>query len=162
MPIIRGQQHCILSCDHNARPPFQLKLHDGSFTTNKSIIHQAFIDYFLIFFLPRLFRILIHFFNIINPSITNVKNCILQELPNDAEIMEDIKKLNSDSAPGWDGFTGHFFISCWDIIRGDFVAAVRDLFKGVHIPKSVASTILVILIIPQASVNSGPSIYVIL
>lgn len=53
--------------------------------------------------------------------------------------------LDADSAPGPDGFSGQFFRSSWDIIAADLLLAVQEFFAGVPIPRSVSSTLIVLL-----------------
>lgn len=38
--------------------------------------------------------------------------------------------LNIDSARGPDGFGAGFFLTCWDIIKGELLEAVQAFFKG--------------------------------
>lgn len=35
-----------------------------------------------------------------------------------------------DKAPGLDGFTGRFYATCWPIIKGDFMRALDQFFRG--------------------------------
>jgi len=42
------------------------------------------------------------------------------------ELKNAINQMPSDKAPGPDGFTGAFLKSCWDIIKGDIVAAANS------------------------------------
>lgn len=68
------------------------------------------------------------------------------------EIWKAIQSLDPDSAPGPDGFTGAFFVNCWDIVKDDVVAAVQSFFQGDPIPKAYTSTILDIgVLIPNLS-----------
>jgi mannosylglycoprotein endo-beta-mannosidase len=45
----------------------------------------------------------------------------------EAEIVRAISQLPPDCAPGLDGYTCIFFRKCWQIIRGDVMAAVYSL-----------------------------------
>jgi hypothetical protein len=46
------------------------------------------------------------------------------------EIWATIKSLPADRAPRPDGFTGRFYMSCWPIIKSDFMAALVSLHQG--------------------------------
>ena len=46
------------------------------------------------------------------------------------EIWAVIKDMPSDKAPGPDGFTGCFFVSCWHIIKHDFYKMCSDFYDG--------------------------------
>ena len=43
-----------------------------------------------------------------------------------------------------DGFSGFFYGHCWDVVAQDVYNAVREFFIGVPIPKSIASTLIVL------------------
>lgn len=40
------------------------------------------------------------------------------------EVERTNKSMPLDKAPGLDGFTGKFFVSCWSIIKWDFMRAL--------------------------------------
>lgn len=55
----------------------------------------------------------------------------------EAEIEAAVKELLAEKAPGPDGFTGTFYQSCWNIIKGDVCNAfnaicIQDNFIYVH------------------------------
>ena len=45
------------------------------------------------------------------------------------EVKQAINDINSDKAPGPDGFTALFFKSTWDLIHPDIMKAVKDFEK---------------------------------
>jgi phage/plasmid primase-like uncharacterized protein len=52
----------------------------------------------------------------------------------DAPISEEkvnntIKLLPNDKAPRPDGFTGRFYKACWDVIKGDAMAAINAVWR---------------------------------
>lgn len=75
--------------------------------------------------------------------------------PDASEILLVIKGLNPDSAPGPDEFTGHFFLSCWDIIYADLVEMIRGFFLGDQLDKKITATSLVL--IPKIKNTKGLS-----
>lgn len=46
------------------------------------------------------------------------------------EVWKMIKELPPDKAPGPDGFTGHFYRHCWDIIKLDIMLAIGVIHGG--------------------------------
>ena len=46
------------------------------------------------------------------------------------EVLKVIKSMPLDKAPGPNGYTGHFFYVCWDIIREDFMRAMHSFHHG--------------------------------
>lgn len=53
--------------------------------------------------------------------------------------------MNPSSSPGNDGFTGHFYSSCLDIIQDDLCTFIRDFFQGAYVPKGITSTTLILI-----------------
>ncbi|KAL0433843.1 UNVERIFIED_CONTAM: hypothetical protein Slati_2718600 [Sesamum latifolium] len=51
----------------------------------------------------------------------------------------------SDSTAGPDGFSAHFYQSCWDIIGKDLHDAVSDFFLGASPPKNFTTTTIVLI-----------------
>ncbi|KAL6225674.1 hypothetical protein ACLB2K_004523 [Fragaria x ananassa] len=66
---------------------------------------------------------------VIPSLVTEEENNRLIEVPSSDEIWSAIKSMDPESAPGLDGFNGHFFVSCWDIVGRDVVAAVQYFFR---------------------------------
>jgi hypothetical protein len=46
------------------------------------------------------------------------------------EVWATIKEMPLDKAPGPDGFTGRFYKTCWNIIKGDLLMALDAIFRG--------------------------------
>lgn len=63
--------------------------------------------------------------------------------------MEEVKQaffgISANSASGPDGFSSLFFQSCWEIVVGDVVTAVRDFFTGGYMPRSFTATMIGLL-----------------
>ncbi|XP_075098017.1 uncharacterized protein LOC142175333 [Nicotiana tabacum] len=102
---------------------------DGDSNTRKENIAKAAVKHFKsLFNLPK---------PTINPDILNcIPNCISDEdnimlsaIPNEEKINEAIFIYSADSTAGPNGFNGTFFHHCWDIIKQDVIAFVRDFFN---------------------------------
>ncbi|KAL6124854.1 hypothetical protein ACLB2K_077362 [Fragaria x ananassa] len=55
-----------------------------------------------------------------------------------------IKSMDPDSALGPDGFNGHLFVSCWDIVGQDVVAVVQYFFRIGKLSSSFNSSIIIL------------------
>lgn len=58
------------------------------------------------------------------------ENSGLIHLPSIQEVKDAKFSIPADSSSGSNGFGFGFYRSCWDIVEGNVVEAVRDLFVG--------------------------------
>lgn len=72
-------------------------------------------------------------------------NNLLCAIPTSQEIWESICSLSADSAPGMDGFTGHFFRGCWNTIQADFVDMIQGFFLGDYLQQRVTATSITLI-----------------
>jgi hypothetical protein len=61
----------------------------------------------------------------------------LEKTFEECEVFEVMKALNSDKAPGPNGFTMAFFQACWDVLKEDIMNVFHDfrsrgMFKRSH------------------------------
>lgn len=71
--------------------------------------------------------------------------CLLS-LPVEAEEMKrTMFSLNSNKAPGPDGYSAHFFKSAWEIVSQDVIEAVKSFFASGKLLREVNSTIMVLV-----------------
>lgn len=96
-------------------------------------------------------------FGVIQPTILQAENEIFCSIPSIGEVWQVIQQLNPDSAPGNDGFTGHFYRACWDTIKTDVYEVVVDFFRGGYLPRTITDTSLVL--IPKVQDASSISEY---
>lgn len=78
-------------------------------------------------------------FSGIHPAISHEENEQFCRIPSLEKIWQMIQQLNPDTAPGKDGFAGHFYRTCWDIIKVDLHEMVVD-FLGVDIYLGISPT----------------------
>lgn len=124
---------------------FKLRQDDGSYTTDQNIIGHKAVGHFDALFHTDHCEPNNHLLDCIPYIIDDSTNAKLCSIPDDMEILKAIQGLDPESAPGPDGFSGKFFISCWDIISSDMLAAVQDFWKGDYLPSFYTSTNLVLL-----------------
>lgn len=77
--------------------------------------------------------------------VTQQQNAELTREVSMEEVKQAVFALDGFSAVGVNGFTGFFYTTCWGIISCDLLQAVREFFCGVPIPKSIASTLIVLI-----------------
>lgn len=70
---------------------------------------------------------------------------MLTALPSEDEVREATFGLSKESAPGPDGFTGLFFTTCWEMIKGDILAALTEFFNTPSLPRAYTSSFLVLI-----------------
>ena len=56
------------------------------------------------------------------------------------EVMEVVKGMDRDKAPGPDGFSMAFFQDCWEVIKEDIMAVFSDFFTRGKFEKSLNAT----------------------
>eukprot|EP00253_Pinus_taeda_P023537 PITA_23537 len=82
--------------------------------------------------------------NIPNP-ISPEENAILCRPITEKEIINVIWAMEADKAPGPDGFTIHFFKTCWHIIKADLQKMIRGFMTKSKIGGGTNSTYLVLI-----------------
>ncbi|KAL9679013.1 hypothetical protein QQ045_016866 [Rhodiola kirilowii] len=82
-------------------------------------------------------------------SISPEDNSMLCSLPTEDEVYSEIKAMNPDSSFDPDGFTCHFYIQNWNIIKADLLQAVHGFFQGLEMSPIISATMLTL--IPKSS-----------
>lgn len=123
----------------------QISLPTGEITTSAAEIGTMAQDFFADLFAATPYHLEASLFDSIEATILETDNSYFCKLPDEEEILSVIKLMNAYSALGNDGYTGHFYIACWDIIKSDVCAFVQDFFLGSYVPKEISSTTLILL-----------------
>lgn len=80
------------------------------------------------------------------PSLVTVEeNSELSKSVTEEEIIKTIWSMESDKAPGPDGFSIHFYKVCWDIIKKDLQKMIRDFMSKAKVGGSTNSTYLALI-----------------
>jgi hypothetical protein len=58
------------------------------------------------------------------------------------EVLEVVKGMNRDKAPGSDGFSMAFFQDCWDVIKTNLMRAFQDFHAHNHFEKSLNASFI--------------------
>ncbi|KAL9663483.1 hypothetical protein QQ045_018870 [Rhodiola kirilowii] len=130
----------------------QLDIGEGEPTSDRDVIGERAVAFFQDLFQGYSSPPGVEQFDMFEKVLTDDDNAKLVAVPDADEVLNEIKGMGLSSAPGPDGFTGQFFLSCWDIVRDDVMKAMIGFFQGMQIPKSISSTLLVLIPkVPQAS-----------
>ncbi|KAL6194794.1 hypothetical protein ACLB2K_035870 [Fragaria x ananassa] len=82
---------------------------------------------------------------VIPSMVTEEENASLTSVPLPEEIWGAVKSMDLDSAPGPDGFNGHFFVSCWDIVGVEVIKAVQYFFTHGQLSASFNSGLIILI-----------------
>lgn len=77
--------------------------------------------------------------------VTEADNALLTSLPSAEDIKNVVMALSGDSAPGPDGYSGHFYQSYWHIIGSDVVQATQFFFTSNSIMNNLNSNLLILI-----------------
>ncbi|KAL9684647.1 hypothetical protein QQ045_022088 [Rhodiola kirilowii] len=125
-----------------AKNKINLLLGDGSYSNDRDVIGNVAVTFY-----KDLFAL-----SILEPVIRPEDNEDLCRPPSCDEVHKCISDMSLDSAPGPDGFTGHFYVHCWMVIKEDLMGAIVGFFEGLQIPNSFSATFLTLLPkVPNAS-----------
>ncbi|KAL9690772.1 hypothetical protein QQ045_011182 [Rhodiola kirilowii] len=128
-----------------AKNKINLHLGDDNYTNDREVIRNAAMQFYRDLFggynPPPPMRA----FAIFDPVIREEDNEVLCSFPSSAEVHEIILGMNMDSSPGLDGFTGHFYSHCWEVIKGDLMEVITGFFGGLTVPSAFSSTFITLL-----------------
>ncbi|XP_057771087.1 uncharacterized protein LOC130990877 [Salvia miltiorrhiza] len=120
---------------------------NGVMTYDSDVIQQHIIDFFSNLFNQEgqadVDRTLLE--AIIDDCVTTEQNNHLICTPNDDEITAAVFGMDSNSAPGPDGFSGRFFHSCWHIVKDDVISAVKAFYLNSYLPSGCNASTLILI-----------------
>ncbi|KAL9670814.1 hypothetical protein QQ045_008372 [Rhodiola kirilowii] len=128
-----------------AKNKMQLLLDNESYSNDRDVIGRAAVDFYKDLFGGHVQPPPAAVFQIINPVISTEDNEALCRPPSPDEVHDLLSIMSLDSSPGPDGFTGHFYSYCWDVIKDDLMEAIHGFFGGLQIPNSLSATYLTLL-----------------
>eukprot|EP00253_Pinus_taeda_P001755 PITA_01755 len=80
------------------------------------------------------------------PLLVNPEdNYVLIKPITEEEIIKVIWSMDSDKAPGPNGFTIHFYKTCWDIIKADLLKMIKGFMKKAKVGGGSNSTYLALI-----------------
>ncbi|XP_043705048.1 uncharacterized protein LOC122654841 [Telopea speciosissima] len=131
--------HSIVNVKRKRSGICKIKNAQGEWILDKEGVNEEAIKYFSDIFSPGSTTSHEDLLNSIPTIISVEENNLLAVTPGFDEVKEAIFALSKDSALGPDGFTGHFFTACWELVGADVWEAVKDFFEGSYVPRSFTS-----------------------
>ncbi|XP_060672714.1 uncharacterized protein LOC132803527 [Ziziphus jujuba] len=77
--------------------------------------------------------------------VTRFKNFSISALPTKLKIMETLKSMNPHKAPRAEGMPGLFFEHYWNIVGGDVVKTIQDIFLSDRVLAALNRTTVVLI-----------------
>lgn len=107
-----------------------MTLSDGSVLDSPEAVHQGAIRYFQEFLAGDRVCADVDLSSILEGGIYGEDNdalcCPLEE----DEVKNALGSIPIHSSPGPDGFGSRFYLSCWELVKGDLVESAKDIFSG--------------------------------
>ena len=72
-------------------------------------------------------------------------NSMLKAIPSSDENFQALNSLSGDKAPGPNDFLAFFFQVYWEVVKGDDVKVVQELFRARNLLKELNATFLVLI-----------------
>ena len=148
--------HSLMNRKHRQSCILAIQRHDGTVTTSIDEVGATFVDFYMQLLgspketLPLDSSIVQH-----GPILDEASHASLLAPVTDLEIKNAIFAIDDDKAPGPDGFSSCFFKKAWNVIGGDFCAAVRDFFVSGALLKQINHSI--ITLIPKSANTTSAS-----
>jgi hypothetical protein len=73
--------------------------------------------------------------------VTGAENAMLTAMPLQDEIKSAVFDLNGETAPGPDGYSGHFYQHFWHIIDTDVVKSTQHFFTHNYVMPNLNSNL---------------------
>lgn len=124
---------------------YQIRSRKGVWLTDETQISAEAVDYFSSLFSAEPCTGSWSTLEIIPGIISREQNAELVRLAWMEEMKEVVFAMDGESVVGPNGFTNKFFTFAWDVVSHDVFEAVVSFFYGHELPRSIASTLIVLL-----------------
>ncbi|XP_035540358.1 uncharacterized protein LOC118344262 [Juglans regia] len=128
--------HSVINQRHNKGHISKMVLADGRVLCTAEEVHEEAVIYFRNFLSDVSTVDHCDLSRIIEKKISDEENLWLCAVPSELEVKQAVFSIPKNSSPGPDGFGSGFYMSCWDIIKEDVVAAAGDFFRGVPLSRA--------------------------
>ncbi|KAL9684869.1 hypothetical protein QQ045_022311 [Rhodiola kirilowii] len=138
---------------HRARNLINLKLPDGTFSSDMNLIGNQAVEFYTSLFQGSAPTNVPLEFHLFQKVISDEESRKLSATPDHNDVLNQVKMMNGDSAPGPDEFLGWFYTKCWVIIWDDLMAAINLFFQGFRLPSSISATTLTLIAKVEAATS---------
>jgi hypothetical protein len=117
---------------------------NGSVSSDQPVIRDYVVQFYeTLFAEPYTWRPWLN--DLVFDSLDGVEASSL-ELPfEESEVLEVVKGMNRDKAPGPYGFSMAFFQDCWDVIKTNIMGAFQDFHGHSKFVKSLNATFIALI-----------------
>lgn len=132
-------------------------IHDsnGDIWKDSTHIHSTFLSYIKNMFSTKIQNINLNTMTVVKNRLSSNDFDILNTSFSTMEVIEAIKSLKSNSAPGPDGLTTHFYQHYWDTIENDILDFALNILNNDGNPNDINHTF--ISLIPKGNNPIFPS-----
>ncbi|XP_057792998.1 uncharacterized protein LOC131009600 [Salvia miltiorrhiza] len=81
----------------------------------------------------------------VDSSISEAQNTMLVRESDESEIAAAVFRMDANSTPGPDGFSGMFFQKCWNVIKSDVIMGVQTFFRRSYLPVGCNASNMVLI-----------------
>ncbi|CAN1131439.1 Transposon TX1 uncharacterized 149 kDa protein [Linum perenne] len=122
-----------------------LKLDDGSWTYNETVMKELALSHFQALFQAGQTRPLEHATAVFSNPLSDYEGRNLASIPSPEECYATIKAMGSLKAPGKDGFHPIFYQNCWDVVGSDAADFISRCFRNPELIRKANETIIVLI-----------------
>ncbi|KAK5836733.1 hypothetical protein PVK06_012533 [Gossypium arboreum] len=123
----------------------KLKDAEGKWVTNRKDISKVAKDYFVRLFRSNGQNANIQEMGYIQECITRETNEWLNMDYTEKEVLQAIKQMDPNKAPGIDGLSGNFFKHHWDIVGNDTISYCLDVLNGSKNISNLNDTMIILI-----------------
>jgi hypothetical protein len=133
---------------HRRNNTMAVMMVDGNRTEDLAAITDHIVQFYKILYFEqyqgrptRLFTPLMENLN----SIDEGEKVWLEREFGEEEVWEVVRKMKGDKAPGPDGFSMAFFQKCWEVIKKDMMAVLKEFHETGKFEKSLNATFVALI-----------------
>lgn len=137
--------HAIVNQRRKSNTISHMELEDESKLSDHEQVHLGAVSYFQNFLSQHHEVEALDLSSLIETRISKDDNSFLCRHPSEDEVLAALRSSPRNSSLGPDGFGSAFYLSYWEIVKEDVVAAAKDFFTGTSLPRFYSSSFIVLI-----------------